>query len=148
MAGPSTLNIGIIGGGIAGLSAAIVLKRAGHNVEVSELLLFHFPEHMLERKEISGDHRLTSLQLFEKASFSNEAGVTLAIAPNAGRVYDSWGFDLKDIGGVEAFQVRLRAHPPPASTKPFEIAFTIPVLTSMRSDIWMEQPPKLHGKIP
>lgn len=28
------LNVGIIGGGLAGLSAAIALKRAGHRVEV------------------------------------------------------------------------------------------------------------------
>ena len=30
------LEVGIVGGGIAGLSAAIALKRAGHKVEVSE----------------------------------------------------------------------------------------------------------------
>lgn len=35
----SPLEVGIVGGGIAGLSAAIALKRAGHCVEVSELFL-------------------------------------------------------------------------------------------------------------
>ena len=35
MASQSPLEIGIVGGGIAGLSAAIALKRAGHAVEVS-----------------------------------------------------------------------------------------------------------------
>lgn len=37
MARQSPLKVGIVGGGIAGLSAAIALKRAGHSVEVSEL---------------------------------------------------------------------------------------------------------------
>ena len=35
MANKSPLEIGIVGAGIAGLSAAIALKRAGHAVEVS-----------------------------------------------------------------------------------------------------------------
>ena len=35
MASKSPLEIGIVGAGIAGLSAAIALKRAGHAVEVS-----------------------------------------------------------------------------------------------------------------
>ena len=30
----SPLDVGVIGGGVAGLSAAIALKRAGHNIEV------------------------------------------------------------------------------------------------------------------
>ena len=30
----SPLDVGIIGGGVAGLSAAIAMKRAGHNIEV------------------------------------------------------------------------------------------------------------------
>ena len=46
-------------------------------------------------------------KIFERTDFKNEAGITLAIAPNAGRVYRSWGFDLKETGGVEALQVRL-----------------------------------------
>ena len=29
----------------------------------------------------------------------------MAVAPNAGKVYDGWGFDLKTVGGVEALQV-------------------------------------------
>ena len=36
----SPLNVGIIGGGVAGLSAAIALKRAGHNIEVLSILDF------------------------------------------------------------------------------------------------------------
>lgn len=37
MAQQSPLRVGVVGGGIAGLSAAIAMKRAGHIVEVSEL---------------------------------------------------------------------------------------------------------------
>lgn len=35
-AGDTTLSVGIIGAGIAGLSAAIGLSRSGHDVEVCE----------------------------------------------------------------------------------------------------------------
>lgn len=43
MAGQSPLKVGVVGGGIAGLSAAIALKRAGHSVEVSELFFSRIP---------------------------------------------------------------------------------------------------------
>lgn len=36
----------------------------------------------------------------------NEVGITLTVAPNAGKVYDGWGFDLKTVGAVDAFQIR------------------------------------------
>ncbi|KAF4308697.1 Salicylate hydroxylase [Botryosphaeria dothidea] len=78
MSSNAPLDVGIVGGGIAGLSAAIALKRGGHNVEI-----------------------------YEKRNFGQDAGITLAIAPNAGKVYQKWGFDLQaECGGVEAFQVR------------------------------------------
>jgi thioredoxin reductase len=35
----NSLEVGIIGGGLAGLSAAIALKRGGHKVEVIALLV-------------------------------------------------------------------------------------------------------------
>ena len=42
----SLLQIGIVGGGIAGLSAAIALKRAGHAVEVGlEAFLYEYQEY-------------------------------------------------------------------------------------------------------
>ena len=39
--GKSPLEVGIIGGGVAGLSAAIALKRAGHKIEVRGVLLLY-----------------------------------------------------------------------------------------------------------
>lgn len=46
------------------------------------------------------------LQVYERRGCEQDKGITLAIAPNAGRVYHRWGFDLKEMcGGVQAFQV-------------------------------------------
>jgi thioredoxin reductase len=39
MAALTSLNVSIVGAGIAGLSAAIALKRAGHRVKVGTSLL-------------------------------------------------------------------------------------------------------------
>ena len=45
------------------------------------------------------------IKLFERTGFANESGTTLAIAPNAARVHNSWGINLEEIGGVETIQV-------------------------------------------
>ena len=58
------LKIIVVGGGIAGLSAAIALRRAGHEVHV-----------------------------YERSSFANEAGAAIHIPPNASRPLLSWGLD-------------------------------------------------------
>lgn len=60
-----SLQVGVIGAGIAGLSACIALRRAGHDVE-----------------------------LFEKSSFRSEIGAALTVTPNGTRVLDGWGFDF------------------------------------------------------
>jgi 2-polyprenyl-6-methoxyphenol hydroxylase-like FAD-dependent oxidoreductase len=71
------LKIGISGAGVAGLSAAIGLRRAGHTVTI-----------------------------FERSQFRNEAGAAVSIPPNGARLLDSWGFDEKKAGGIENIQVR------------------------------------------
>lgn len=61
----TSLNVGIVGAGIAGLSAAIGLSHAGHVVEV-----------------------------FEKSRFANEVGAAIHVCPNATRILQNWGFDF------------------------------------------------------
>ncbi|KAF2131460.1 salicylate hydroxylase-like protein [Dothidotthia symphoricarpi CBS 119687] len=59
------LNIGIIGGGIGGLSAAIALRRAGHEVTI-----------------------------YEKHDFAGEVGASVSCAANGTRWLHEWGVDV------------------------------------------------------
>ncbi|KAH1906962.1 hypothetical protein KXW29_001717 [Aspergillus fumigatus] len=56
----------IVGGGIAGLAAAIGLRRADHRV-----------------------------QIFERSSFLREVGAAIHVQPNASRILSDWDFDPK-----------------------------------------------------
>ena len=56
---------GVVGAGVAGLSAAIALRRAGWHVDV-----------------------------FERSQFKNETGAAITVTPNAALVLDHWGFDM------------------------------------------------------
>lgn len=58
------LNVLIVGAGIAGLSAAIACRRAGHDVEI-----------------------------FERSSLNNELGAAIHVCPNASRGLLGWGLD-------------------------------------------------------
>ncbi|KAL3491074.1 putative salicylate hydroxylase [Aspergillus germanicus] len=60
------MNVIIVGGGIAGLSAAIGLRRAGHHVRI-----------------------------FERSSYLREVGAAINVCPNASRILLQWGFDTK-----------------------------------------------------
>ncbi|KAK5129000.1 hypothetical protein LTR85_000333 [Meristemomyces frigidus] len=75
---PHVLKCGIIGAGIAGLAAAIALRRAGHEVEV-----------------------------FEKSTFKNEIGAAITLTPNSLLVLDRWGFDESKAGSTEKQQSRI-----------------------------------------
>lgn len=59
------LTAGIVGAGIAGLSAAIALRRAGVEVEV-----------------------------YERSRFGNEIGAAISTPPNATAALRRWGFDF------------------------------------------------------
>lgn len=71
------LQVGIVGAGIAGLSAAIALSRAGHVVE-----------------------------LFEKSKFRNETGAAIIIGPNGTRILSRWGLDFVAAGALDYSQMR------------------------------------------
>lgn len=71
------LQVGVIGCGIAGLSATITLARAGHAVEV-----------------------------FERSRFTHENGAALVIGVNATRVLAGWGFDVVKYGAMDYSQLR------------------------------------------
>lgn len=60
----SMLDILISGAGIAGLTAAIALRRAGHRVHI-----------------------------YERSSMNEEVGAAINLPPNAGRFLVSWGLD-------------------------------------------------------
>ncbi|GAB1312530.1 Salicylate hydroxylase [Madurella fahalii] len=75
---PRPGRAGVVGAGIAGLSAAIALRRAGWEVE-----------------------------MFEKSHFKNEIGAAITVTPNATMVLDRWGFDMKKAAPVPNQVVRL-----------------------------------------
>ncbi|RYC80438.1 hypothetical protein BFJ63_vAg16674 [Fusarium oxysporum f. sp. narcissi] len=68
-----SLDIGIVGAGIAGLSAAAALARLGHRVDI-----------------------------YERSHFSNEIGAAVNIGPNAGPVMKALGFDITGAKLLEA----------------------------------------------
>ncbi|KAH7110262.1 hypothetical protein EDB81DRAFT_768925 [Dactylonectria macrodidyma] len=70
------LNVGIVGAGIGGLTAAIALAESGHHVEI-----------------------------FEKSSFLKEAGAAITAPPNFSRILRFYGFDFRKAGATDAGDV-------------------------------------------
>ena len=101
MSAERPFTVGIAGAGIAGLGAAIGLRRAGHDVEVGEQL---FLCHMSIRHTCSSNTE-TETKIFERSQFKNEVGAAITITPNATRVLDHWEFDYEKAGAVENHQV-------------------------------------------
>ena len=71
------LQVGIIGCGIAGLSAALALSKDGHSVE-----------------------------MFERSQFKNEVGAAIVIGVNGTKILRSWGFDFEKAGALDYSQMR------------------------------------------
>ncbi|TQW02572.1 FAD binding domain-containing protein [Cordyceps javanica] len=65
------LHVVIVGAGIAGLAAAVSLRRAGHHVK-----------------------------LYEQSSLNDEIGAAITIPPNASRILLAWGVRPEDWGFV------------------------------------------------
>jgi hypothetical protein len=89
------LNVLIVGAGIAGLSTAIALRRAGHHAEVS---LSSFPQRLLRLD--CAQNRSNTTQVFEQSSFADEVGAAIQLPPNAMRILVKWGF-LRDRARLE-----------------------------------------------
>ncbi|GKT67012.1 salicylate hydroxylase [Colletotrichum tofieldiae] len=73
------LDVVIVGAGIAGLSAGISLRRAGHKVRI-----------------------------YERSSMNNEVGATINITPNTSRFLTQWGLDPEASGFVKAGPVHFQ----------------------------------------
>ncbi|KAJ7339253.1 FAD/NAD(P)-binding domain-containing protein [Mycena albidolilacea] len=71
------LNVSVVGAGIAGLTAAIALRRNGHHVQS------HVPS-----------------QMFEKSESKTEIGAALGVPLNALRVLDHLGISRENLKGV------------------------------------------------
>lgn len=70
------LDVLIVGGGIAGLTAAIAVSRAGHNVTV-----------------------------LERSSFKREAGFIITLGSNAIAILNTFGFDFSKSRAVDCTSV-------------------------------------------
>ena len=73
------LDIGIIGAGIAGLSAAVALSRASSS---------------------------NTITIYEKSQFRNETGAAIMIGPNGTRILETWGLDFAKAGALDYNQMR------------------------------------------
>lgn len=65
MSGWKRLSVGVVGGGIGGMSVAISLRRAGHEVTI-----------------------------YEKSDFAGEVGASVSCAANGTRWLHEWGVDV------------------------------------------------------
>lgn len=74
------MNVVIVGAGIAGLTAAISLRRAGHRVT-----------------------------LYERSGHNNEVGAALTVPPNAGRYLRRWGLDPEKARFIECLGMDFRS---------------------------------------
>ena len=113
MSEQKALSVIVVGGGIGGLSAAVALRQAGHNVKI-----------------------------FERSSLSSEAGLAITLYPNAVRILGRWGMDLGKARMVHNRGIEiLQADVTPMRTvfyadqSQYERRFQAPCLLSHRADL-------------
>jgi len=95
---PTPLRIAVLGGGIAGLSAAIALSRVGHKVDVSVLLLQRNRQDCLPTK------------IFEQPdSGDQESYVVADLTPNITGLLRRWGVRVEDAGAVDVTKLAVRS---------------------------------------
>ncbi|KAL2211171.1 FAD/NAD(P)-binding domain-containing protein [Sarocladium strictum] len=87
----TALDVIVVGGGVCGMSCAIGLRRAGHNVTV-----------------------------YEKYTADDAVGAGIVLPPNSSRILRQWGIDLASVGATryrkgliidgKSLQVEFKAH--------------------------------------
>ena len=73
---PGVLKVTIVGGGLVGLTAAIALRRQGHEI-----------------------------QIFEQSRFADEIGAAIHTTPNATGILEKLGVDPRKSGAVPIMRV-------------------------------------------
>ncbi|KAI9658365.1 MAG: hypothetical protein M1821_002498 [Bathelium mastoideum] len=93
-----TMEIIIVGAGIAGLSAGIGLRRAGHKVTVGISTLWQFAAY--RPHDFHKFLTCRTNKILEQSSLLHEVGAAITVKPNATRVLESWDFDPEESGMV------------------------------------------------
>jgi hypothetical protein len=88
------LNVSIVGAGLAGLAAAVALRRAGHQVQVGPRELDYRVHHAYVPK------------IFDSVHDIGEIGAAIVVPRNGARVLEHFGYDDQNLNGVKSEGVR------------------------------------------